>query len=165
MQLVCWLNAILSHLKGCRGALLLALDAVDAAILDEEAKSCAHLLSRDAELSCELLVSSRNILLGENVENILAEVNNFLVYAGLAGTSCVALKLSDLFLAKLNNLGVVVHKASDASVEVLLGGLDLCHDFLLSGTRVPVLFTSPFDSFFSEEVILFFLSIFIIPYF
>ena len=139
-----------------RGALLLALDAGHAALLDEEAKRSAHLLSGDTELRSQLLVGSRLANLNELVVNILAEVHNLLVHLRLAGTSGVALDLGDLLLAELHDLGVVSHRDEDAVVEVLLGGLDLGHDFLLSGTRVPVLGTSPFDSFFCEEVVLFF---------
>ena len=138
------------------GALLLTLDADHVAVLDEEAEGSAHLLSGDTELRSHVLVGDRLTDLSELIKDVLTEVHNFLVHLGLAGTSGVALNLSDLLLAELNNLGIVSEEGSDAGVEVLLGGLGLSHDFLLSGTRVPVLGTSPFDSFFCEEVVLFF---------
>ena len=148
--------------EGRRGTLLLALDAGHVALLDEEAESRTHLLSGDTELRSHVLVGDRLANLGELVENVLTEVHNLLVHLGLAGTSSVTLNLSDLLLAELDDLGVVSEEGSDAGVEVLLGGLGLGHDFLLSGTRVPVLGTSPFDSFFCEEVVLFFYIYYII---
>ena len=141
--------------EGSRSALLLALLAEHAAFLDEEAKRSAHLLSGDTELRSHILVGDIVANLNELVVDVLAEVHNLLVHLRLAGTSGVALDLLDLLLAELDDLGIVSKSDGDAVVEVLLGGLDLGHDFLLSGTRVPVLVTSPFDSFFSEEVVLF----------
>ena len=149
-------DILLGNREGSGGALLLALDAGDAALLDEEAESCAHLLSGDTELRSHLLVGDGGVLLSESVEHVLTEVDNLLVHLRLARTSSRTSELIDLLLAELNDLRIVGHCGSDASVEVLLGGLDLGHDFLLSGTRVPVLGTSPFDSFFFEEVVLFF---------
>jgi len=144
-----------SH-EGSRGALLLALNTLDAALLDEEAKRSAHLLSRDGELRSHLLVGDRLANLNELVVDILAEVDDLLVHLRLAGTSSVAIELVDLLVAELDDLRVICEQVGDTGVEVLLGGLNLGHDFLLSGTRVPVLVTSPFDSFFCEEVVLFF---------
>lgn len=113
--------------EGSGIALLLALMALNAALLDEEAESGAHLLSGDAELSRELLVGHGLSVVGKRVEDVLAEVNDLLVDLGLAGTSGVLLDLLDLLLAERDDLLVVSHLGSDAGVEVLLGGLGLGH--------------------------------------
>ena len=123
--------------EGRRGTLLFALDTGHAALLDEKAKRSAHLLSGDTKLRGQLLVGKGITNLAELSEDVLAEVNNLLIHLRLAGTSGVALNLGDLLLAKLYDLGVICEEGSDASVEVLLGGLNLGHDFLLSGTRGP----------------------------
>lgn len=120
----------LRRLEGSRSALLLTLDAGDAALLDEEAQRSAHLLSRDTELRGHLLVGDGSVLLPQSVEDALAEVDNLLVHLGLTGTSGVLLDLGDLLLAELDDLGVVSHGDDDAGVEVLLGGLGLGHDSL-----------------------------------
>lgn len=157
---------LLGNLEGSRTALLLRLDADNLAVLDEHTESRAHLLSRDTELSGHLLVGNGNVLLLQLGEDVRTELLSLEVHLGLARTSSVTSELVELLLAEGHNLLIVVHLGHNAVVEVLLGGLDLGHDFLLSGTRVPVLGTSPFDSFFSEEVVLFFpFVIYIIPYF
>ena len=157
---------LLGDLEGSGATLLLGLDALNLAVLNEDAESSAHLLSGDTELRSHILVGDGLSLLGELSKDVRTELLNLEVDLGLAGASSVTSKLIELLLAEGHNLLVVVHLVHDAGVEVLLGDLDLGHDFLLSGTRVPVLGTSPFDSFFSEEVVLFFpFVIYIIPYF
>ena len=113
--------------EGSGIALLLALVAVNATLLNEEAESGAHLLSRDAELSRELLVGHGLSVIGERVKDVLPEVNNLLVHLRLAGTSGVLLDLLDLLRAERDDLLIVSHLGGDAGVEVLLGGLGLGH--------------------------------------
>ena len=128
---------LLGDLKGSRTALLLGLDAGDLAVLHEDTESSAHLLSGATELRSHLLIGDGVILLGELLEDVRTELLNLEVHLGLAGTSLSALDLVDLLLAELNDLNIVSEEGSDAGVEVLLGGLGLGHDFLLSGTRGP----------------------------
>lgn len=151
--------AVLGNHEGCRGALLLTLNAGDAALLDEEAESCTHLLSRDAKRRSHLLVGNGGVLLNKGGENILAEVNDLLVHLRLAGTSGRALKLVDLLLAELDDLGIVREESGDAGVEVLLGGLVLGHDSHFFLGLASLSLRVPTDSLFCEEVILFFLYI------
>ena len=151
--------AVLGNHEGCRSALFLTLNAGDTTLLDEEAKSRAHLLSGDAELSGHLLVGDRSVLLDESGENVLAEVNDLLVHLRLARTSSRTIKLVDLLLAELDEVGVLLEEGGHTGVKVLLGGLNLGHGnspFLgLASLSLRV----PFDSLFCEEVILFFLYI------
>ena len=151
--------AVLGNHEGCRRALLLTLDAGDAALLDEEAESCTHLLSGDTKLRSHLLVGDGGVLLNESSENALAEVNDLLVHLRLAGTSGRTLKLVDLLLAELDDLGVVSEESGDAGVEVLLGGLVLGHDSHFFLGLASLSLRVPTDSLFCEEVILFFLYI------
>ena len=157
---------LLGDLEGSRTALLLRLDTLNLTILDEHAESRTHLLSGDTELSGHLLVSNGSVLLSELSKDVRTELLSFEVHLGLAGTSSVTSELVELLLAKGYNLLIVIHLGHDAVVEVLLGGLGLGHDFLLSALRLSLRSAPSADSFFSEEVVLFFpFVIYIIPYF
>lgn len=135
--------------EGRRIALLLALEASNALLLDEVTEGSAHLLSGDAKLRSHLLIGDRSILLPQSVEDVLTELRNLLVHLGLAGTSSRTHNLVNLLLAESDDLGVVSHSDGDAGVEVLLSGLSLGHDlspFLGLASLCPL--RVPFDSFF-----------------
>jgi hypothetical protein len=98
-------------------------------IISETAKSSGNLLGGNLVLM--VLVPDRSPLLGGKVRILsyhhlvdsLSKLNSRSVDAGLTRSILAGFELSKLLLAKGNNLCVILHRLSDTSEELGLGGL------------------------------------------